>query len=133
MIKEILVHADDDNQCDARFALAADMAKEHEAHLIGLFALEYSELPGFVSAQISAELLDRARDTYVRQADNAREAFETAADSVGVRAEWRQETGLASRLLAQHGLYVDLIVVSQPETGRNGTRSRSFPGELASH
>ena len=104
MIKEILVHADDDNRRDARFALAAEMAKQDEAHLIGLFALEYSELPGYVSAQISAELLDRARETYVRQAGKAREAFEAAAGRAGVRAEWRQETGLASRLLAQHGL-----------------------------
>ncbi len=131
MIKEILVHADADNRRDVRFALAAEIAKAHEAHLIGLFALEYSELPGYVSAQISAELLDRARETYIRQADKAREAFESAADGAGVRSEWRQETGLANRLLAQHGLYMDLIVASQPENGRSGTRSQSFPGELA--
>jgi len=131
MIKEILVHADDDNQRDARFALAAEVAKAHEAHLIGLFALEYAELPGYVSAQISAELLDRARETYTRQADKVREAFESAADSAGVRAEWRQEAGIASRLLSQHGLYIDLIMVSQPENGQSGARSQSFPGELA--
>ena len=131
MIKEVLVHADDDNQRDARFALATEVARTHGAHLVGLFALEYSELPGYVSAQITAELLDRARETYVRQADKARESFESAADSADVRSEWRQETGAASELLAQHGLYSDLIMVSQPENGRNGGRPRSFPGELA--
>ncbi len=131
MIKEILVHADDDGRQDTRFALAAELAKTHDAHLIGLFALEYSELPGYVSAQISAELLDRARETYVRRAETMREAFEMAADRAGIRAEWRQETGAASDLLAQHGLYVDVIMVSQPENGSGGARPQSFPGELA--
>lgn len=131
MIKEILVHAGDDDRRDARFGLAADVAKTHDAHLIGLFALEYSDLPGYVSAQISADLLERARDTYLRQADKAREAFEAIASQTGIRSEWRQDTGPAGRLLGQHGLYADLIMVSQPVNGRNNGLPQSFPGEVA--
>lgn len=131
MIKDILVHADDDARRDMRFAVAAGVAQTHEAHLIGLFPFEYSELPGYISAQINVELLDRARQSYARQAEAAREAFEATAQRSNIRAEWRETTGNSEEVLAQHGLYSDLIIVSQPEDGGDAVRSQSFPGELA--
>lgn len=131
MFKDILVHADEDARRDARFALAVELAHQHGAHVIGLFALEFDELPGYVSAQISPDLLDRARDNYRAQAQFVREALEAEANRVGVSCEWRQEDGPALGLLRKHGRYCDLVVVSQPDTSREGARVEGFPGELA--
>ena len=129
--KDILVHADADGRRDARFALTVELARKHEAHAIGLFALEFAELPGYVSAQISPNLLDRARDSYLAQAQSAREALEAEAERAGVPCEWRQEEGTALELLRKHGRYTDLIVVSQPNSHEDGARAEGFPGELA--
>jgi nucleotide-binding universal stress UspA family protein len=130
-LKDILVHADEDGRRDTRFSLAVELAQRHDAHVVGLFALEFPELPGYVSAQISQNLLDRARDTYLAQAQSARDALEAEAERAGVSCEWRQEEGAALELLRKHGRYTDLIVVSQPNTDEAGARPEGFPGELA--
>jgi nucleotide-binding universal stress UspA family protein len=130
-LRDILVHADEDGRRDTRFALALNVARKHDAHAIGLFALEFAELPGYVSAQISPNLLDRARETYLGQAQGARDVFEAEAKRAGVACEWRQEEGPALDLLRKHGRYTDLVVVSQPNTDEEGARPEGFPGELA--
>lgn len=131
MIKDILVHVDSERTCEMRLEAAASFARRHEAHLVGLFPLELPDLPGYVTAQIGADALARARTSYLEHAARAQRMFEEIAGRLGVRCEWRQETGSPIDLLALHGRYADVVVVSQPDLERGGALEMTFPAELA--
>lgn len=115
--KTILVHVDHAAHAAARIRLAAQLALEHEAHLIGAAMVGLSrfvyqdaslDLASTLMATRIADLAERARESLAR--------FEELAQANGVRS-------FESRLIeddAQGGLvaqarYADLVVVSQFE------------------
>lgn len=113
--KTILVHVDHAAHAAARMRLAAQLALEHEAHLIGAAMVGLSrfvyedaalDLASTLMAPRIAELAERARDALAR--------FEEVARTIGARSyESRMIEDDAQGGLVAQARYADLVVLSQ--------------------
>ena len=121
-LKTIVVHVDDTERCYTRIRLAAQLALEHEAHVMGVAATGWSPMlmgQGFGDPILPVAPADAepAKERCAR----ALAAFETLARSLNAPSlEARlveEEAGLA---LALHGLCSDLIIVGQTRGGVSG-------------
>ena len=53
-LKNILVHIDDSPRCEVRLALGLSLARAHEAHLTGIYAMAPPYIPAYMAAQVGA-------------------------------------------------------------------------------
>ncbi len=112
-IKDILVHVDDQKSCKKRIAAAIDLATEHDAHLTGIYVIPNIDIPGYMDAQMPADLIKMQEDRLADAANAAELAFNEAVNVSGLSAEWRCLKGYAPDIIADHGHYSDLIVIGQ--------------------
>ncbi|BDT59587.1 universal stress protein A [Massilia varians] len=114
--RTIIVHADASRHAPQRIRIAARLAVEHEAHLIGVAAIGvsrevfpdgYRAVPGSLEASYFSPLHETAT--------RALHGFAALASETGVVHEKRLVCDLASEALARMGRYADLVVVSQED------------------
>lgn len=125
--KTILVHLDPRPRSAERLALAARLAAQFDAHLVGLYAPGASHIPSYALAEAGPALRDMV---LARAADNAREARRRFQAAAPQRAEWRAAEGDAAQALRLHARYADLVVAAQPQAGDEGDLI-GLPDELA--
>lgn len=108
-VKDILVHITGDAAEKNTLTTAVDLAKRHDARLIGLFARKEIDPSAMVAHQPSEGLLAAAAE--------AHRMFEAAA--AGLRTKWWQVIhGADADILGEVVFcthYVDLMVMSQPK------------------
>ncbi|MEH6435993.1 universal stress protein [Massilia sp. DD77] len=114
--KTIVVHADLSRHAPGRIRIAAELAKAHGAHLIGVAATGVSRdiFPhGYHAApdSLEASYFQPLHDTAAR----ALEQFAAIADEAGVPSEGRLVCDLVSDALARLGRFSDLVVVNQDD------------------
>ena len=112
-LKDILVHVDGSAQGRARLETAVNLAAAHEAHLIGLYVLTQARVPGFVRAQIPAEVMEAQGKALAAVAETAEAAFRDETARAGISAEWRAVEGEPVEMIALHARYSDVAVVGQ--------------------
>ena len=121
-LKSILVHVDNSEQSKSTVAAACALAREHDAHLTGLYVVPTPGIQGYVSIEIPAAAMEVIEKQRQASLEAAREMFEAAAADSGItaRSGWEQTTGSTVNALATRGRYADVVVVSQsnPETRR---------------
>ncbi|MCD2516196.1 universal stress protein [Massilia sp. G4R7] len=114
--RTIVVHVDESRHAPQRIRLAARLAAEHEAHLVGVavtgvsrevFPHGYQAAPGTLEASYFQPLHDAAA--------RALEVFGELALGAGVSFEKRLVCDLASEALARIGRFADLVVVGQDD------------------
>jgi nucleotide-binding universal stress UspA family protein len=103
--KDILVHMDNSRQCEARLELAIALAREHHAHLTGLYVITH---PHYAP---QGEVLDQRLRL-------AREMFRARTGGAGIDAEYRCiDPGVSGdrmvEVLNHYAHRKDLIVVGQ--------------------
>ena len=122
--KNILVHIDDVGANGAHIETALKLAEQHGAHLTGIHAITQPDIPAYVQAQISVDVID----LQVRQAqENAKEAmaeFEKQAASEGISTESVIVEGLPEEVLTAHARCADLLVI-----GQNDPDKEQFNGD----
>ncbi len=130
-IRNILVQIDRDKRHSARLELAVNLAKRHEAHLVGLFA--YASLPmtypypeGFLGID---ELLQRYEKAAREDAGKLRAEFEHRAGLAGLSREWRMEEDGIPPVLATRARYADFVVVSQSAQDSSGSGKSDYLAE----
>lgn len=115
--KSILVHVDTSAHAAARYHLAASIAQENDAHLIGAATTGMSrEL--FRKAALGAELVDfdMLPDMLRRKAETALDQFETVARGSGLSSyERRIVEADAVAGMCLHALYSDLVILTQDD------------------
>ena len=122
-LKDLMVHLDPGERTATRLAFAVDLARAHDARLVGVFGQRaLAEQVGVVATWPSPE--------YVAAAAASKAAFEAA--TAGLRdAEWRDiNRGSDSellRLITEAARYADLVIVGQHDE----TREAPVPPELA--
>ena len=118
--KDILVHVDNSPQSTVRLALAAGLARDHQAHLIALNVRSRQDLPQYIAAQYGS-ILDKIEDEHnAEAAREARAAFDRIQPDFGVTTEWRDVDGALAPTVALHARYVDLTIIGQSPKGEDG-------------
>jgi len=114
--RTIAVHVDASRHAPQRIRIAARLAADHEAHLVGVAAIGvsretfphgYQAAPGSLEASYFDPLHAKALWSLERFAESAGEA--------GVAFEKRLVFDLASEALARFGRFADLVVVNQDD------------------
>ena len=110
-LKDILIHVDDGRNCDVRLGVASQLARRHDAHLVGLFVRTRPYVPPYLRVEFGAEVM-AMQDSHLAEAERAAEA--RFRQSVGDRpSEWRGDDGDAVERLSLHARYADLTIVGQ--------------------
>ena len=99
--RTLLVHLDTDARCGARLKVAAQMAQQHEAHVVGLA----------VGSAANSEALVREFKLRMRSLDVA--SFDARTDQ-----------GDAPEVVARHAGCADVVILAQP--GADGTVAPDF-------
>ena len=113
MLKDILVHIDRRKECGERLKVAIRLARAHEAHLTGAYAIPRARIPDHLEIHVPPEIIEKAAAARLADAADSRKIFESACRADGVPCEWRQAEGPAAETLALSARYADLAVVSQ--------------------
>jgi nucleotide-binding universal stress UspA family protein len=127
--KTLLVHIDDSRRCDARVALAFDLARRWDAHVIGLYVVcqdrakpLFGSDNGFVT-QCAALAAGRRK--------TAQHQFLATAERAGRAAEWRAPEGSPVDVTTLHARHADLLVLGQPDSHDPAAYvDRHFVGEV---
>ena len=123
---DILVHVDQSPRAQMRLDIAAELARQHGAHLTALqvidVAMPVMALGDGGGGAVIAELLEQMRQSALVAGVKLKVAFEAALARDGIMGEWRQVEGTAREILALHGRYADLLVLGQddPESDSDG-------------
>jgi nucleotide-binding universal stress UspA family protein len=118
-LKQILVHVDDDTARSAqRAAIAARLARTHDAELVGMYLVTGVAMTPSLAAMLPDDIV-RARLAQSGNAQHrAERAFRDAAAKAGLAAiDWRAPAGAPLEAAIAHGRATDLIVVGQAEPG----------------
>jgi nucleotide-binding universal stress UspA family protein len=112
--KTLLVHLDDSPHSAARTEFALDLARQHGAHLIGLYVVcQELTRPIFLSgdgawvAAREAQCEANLRDAQAR--------FLAAGERAGLSVEWRAPAGPAVETAALHARHADLVILGQSD------------------
>ncbi len=114
-INDILLQVDNRKSCDARLEFATRLARDHGAHLTGLYLMSNWTVPAYVEGQIPVDVLEQQAKRAGLDALEAERRFESRVKSAGVLAEWRIAEGSPLDQLVLNARYVDLVIVGQPE------------------
>lgn len=135
--KDILVHVDNARNHQVRIELAVALARQHEAHLIGLAGYEPIPILGLSTGSTGSYLDVQTIDMLQRQArENALEGasdegvlFREAAERAGISYEWRVVEGEIASLVTHHARYADIAILGQPSPDSETSGSAGHLGE----
>lgn len=127
--KTIVVHLADERRVDRTMAVAVDLARQHDAHLVGLFVA----LPDILSAPLGLgrSLVAAGRAAIRERGEQIRRRFEAASGAL--KKEWRfVEPGRAPAIdvLMGHARAADLIIAAQSDLNWDDSLLMEYPEEL---
>jgi len=129
--RTILVHIDPGTRCSRRVEAAINLARQHDAHLIGLHALAPFEPPGYVLAQVGPELMEAQKRASAADLARTEREFLAMASAAGLRnIEWRAAIDDPVDAMTLHARYADLLVIGQTDASQDSNISSDFPERL---
>ncbi len=127
-IKEILVHQGPDARSEARLDVAVDLAKAHDAQVIGIFAKVSPEDPEYWWMAFDKQSIAEWLSILEESAGTAEEDFLTRLAQEGLEGKWRLVDGNATDALMTCARYGDLTVV-----GQTNPDQPAYDGRLPDH
>lgn len=114
--KTILVHCDAAKNVAHRLGVAAELAQQHGAHLVGFHARPPFQTPVFFDGGFPMDDFFKSYEASVK-ADlaTASAAFEKATKGRHLSTEWRVVDGYVDNELAVQARYADLLVLGQTD------------------
>jgi nucleotide-binding universal stress UspA family protein len=129
--KTLLVHVDRGKRCSARLDLSFTLARQFEAHVVGLHAISFRPIPSYALAESGAAVEKAYRVGLERNRDEAKALFEAAAKRAGdARTEWRSSDEDAVDAVSMHARYADLVVIGQAQPDSGSGVQPDFPAQL---
>jgi nucleotide-binding universal stress UspA family protein len=128
--KTLLVHIDDSTHSGSRIALAFDLARRWDAHLIGLYVVCQDLLRPIFKGHESLRPVElEAR--YAEHRQKAEDTFLAAAERAALSVEWRAPPGPALEVATLHARHADLLVLGQEDPKDPAAYvERNFVGNL---
>lgn len=133
--RSILVHLDSSERAPARVAVAAALANQHDAHLVGVAPTGWVALAADWSGGGAEAYIEAAIGALREQAASAVRKFEQQAKALGVASlESRIEVGDAGAAMTLNARYSDLTVITQVDPERWVTsEAPQMPMEVLMH
>jgi nucleotide-binding universal stress UspA family protein len=129
--KNILVHIDPGKHCAKRLEVAIKLAKEYDACLIGLHAFLPYAPPGYIMAQMGAEIIVAQKKAVTESMERTEKAFLNQTKSSGLeRTEWYTAYEDPVYAMSSHARYADLVVISQGDSSDDSGVDINFPERL---
>lgn len=130
----LIVHAQADEDGQARAALAADLADRFGATLVGVAARDFVPLAlsptgPIVNPSVLADMTAAQEDLIRAELAAAEGVFRAAAGRLGPRVAWRASIGAPTRALAEAARAADLLVIGRPPEPADPA-SRADPGDV---
>jgi nucleotide-binding universal stress UspA family protein len=129
--RTILVHLDHSGRCAARASLAAQWARAHQAHLVGLIAtgLEDGIIPADAILTGATDYIAESAEYLRKRAEGiSREFREGIAASGALSHEVRLIDAVTVDAIVRHGRTADLVVVGQQDDAEpRDTTARDLP------
>jgi nucleotide-binding universal stress UspA family protein len=110
--KTLLVHLDDSRHSAARMAVALDLARRFDAHLIGLYVVSQDLFQPLFKLDDSLRL-STLEEQHVQRQLSAQTAFLDAAQRAAHNVEWRAPQGPAIETATLHARHADLLILGQ--------------------
>lgn len=124
-LASILLHVDDTPAFGSRMKMAVRLANQFNAHLTALYVVWPNNFTNIAEISPDADIITSHRKTLWEAAEKAQKLCEEAAQTAGVKLDWRAEEGVLIDMINEHGRYCDLIVLGQhdPEDRKNRNES----------
>lgn len=116
-LKDILVHIDDSQANGSRLDAAIALARQHDAHLTGLYVIPQFFIPSYAEIHIPASVIEAHEAEVKELAAKAEADFRRRAEDAGRPIEWRCVRGYTDQVLVVCARHTDLIVLGQAEEG----------------
>jgi len=126
--KDILVHVEDEAHDRGRIDAAVALAKQHQAHLVGLHLILDATIPAALLGMIPSEALAAQRDAARQEMEAACAAFRARLDRAGVAGESRvvqTPEEAAAATISLHARHADLVILGQPDPSEPGGEALS--------
>jgi nucleotide-binding universal stress UspA family protein len=122
--KTVLISLNEIARLDALLDIASSLAKDHDAHLVGLYVIPAPAVYPAVGPYVVPEVFDGLTRYFEEQAKGTRDKFEAAVARSGLSGEWLDVKAVApviSETVCEAGRAADVIVVSEIDRdGKNG-------------
>lgn len=121
--RDLLLILDDSRGAAARMQAALEFAKRHNSSVDALHLSMRQEIPGYVAAEITSDVLSMRDEATAKDAASAEQAFRAACEGAGVKGRFGHMTGSAGDLAdatIAAGRLSDLVVLGQPEEDGGG-------------
>jgi nucleotide-binding universal stress UspA family protein len=130
--KTILVHCDADPNVAHRLAIAVELAKRHDAHLVGVHIQEPFNAPAMFDGTVAMDsLFGVFEETAKANLASAKAAFAKAVKGTELSTAWRSEEGYIDARLAVHARYADLTVLGQANAAEASLAPLDLPETMA--
>ena len=122
--KTILVYLPEPAKLDRLLDVAAPLARQNEAHLIGLHVIPRVPVMYAVpAAQIPPDILMQQEEMLAGEAEKMKADFDARCEKAGIAGEWRcnkiHHADMEAEIVSQ-ALCADLLVMAQSEEGAFG-------------
>ena len=127
----LIVYVDDEADNIQRIEQACDLAKAHDAHLIGVSACapETPMADAFGAGILLGEVLTAQHERAESALKGAEGRFREIATKAGVSCEWRADVGDPTGLLVKHARAADVLIVGRDAANASGWRA-PIPSDL---
>ncbi|HUZ73537.1 MAG TPA: universal stress protein [Stellaceae bacterium] len=137
-LKDLLVHVDASPESEVRVEIAAELARRHGAHLIGLYVVDLVpilanvEMGSIAGRSGMLEAVGALRADAMAEPERVAERFRARLDAAGVTGEWRLEENVVAPTVALHARYADLAILGQvnPDHPPPGSAAELVPHVL---
>jgi len=127
--KTILVLLSDTRRTQQLLDAASAMARQFDAHVIGLYVLPAAQVYSDVGMLATPMLFEGYRDLFKSKLEEVRKKFEARVKQDGLKAEWRAVDSnypdIAESAIV-HSRSAELVITSQIERGPNGDIERDL-------
>lgn len=123
-LKDILVHLDPGPRSEVRLAVAASLARAHEAHLTALAVIDLPSVDLFYGSAVPFaglapdDIVARMRSDAIAAHEPVEQAFRARLNADGLLGEWRLTEGHLPPTISLHARYADVAVLGQPDRSR---------------
>ena len=131
--KTIMVLLNDIGQTQKLLEASSILARQHGAHLIGLYVLPAAKIYSDVSMLATPIYFEGYRDLFKAKLDAVRQEFEIKSKQDSVRIEWRVVDSIypdIAESAISNARYADMIITSQIDGGLDGNIEQDLTERL---